>query len=98
MTNRTTLAIGALAMMLCAAPVAAQTEVKPAGTMTTQTHSAAVNTKTHMVSHTTTNPRHHRVVHRRVAHHRVVRHRRHHAPAHMMKKTTVETHITADPK
>ncbi len=98
MTNRTTLAIGALAMMLGAAPISAQTEVKPAGTMTTQTHSAAVNTKTHTVSHTTTKPRHHRVLHHRVAHHRVVRHRRHHAPAHMMKKTTVETHTTADPK
>lgn len=87
------LVVGVCALTLVATPALAQMDAK-ASTQTMHTEHRA----TKMTAKEDTEPKPATAVHHRAVHHRHVPHRRHHAPMRTMKKTTVETITTTDPK
>ena len=93
MKNLSKIAIGACVLIVGATPALAQMESKPAtATVQTEHRSATMTTKKTVDQDSAMTPRH------RVVRHKVVHHRHHHTPMHTMKKTSVETKTTVDPK
>lgn len=93
MKNISKIAIGACVLIVGATPALAQMESKPAtATVQTEHRSATMTTKKTVDQDSAMTPRH------RVVRHKVVHHRHHHTPMHTMKKTSVETKTTVDPR